>query len=151
MKISHEPTDHIMVKANTTSEWDKCDFTLITCDEYWKKMMKKRFEAVKSFPEDYDFKHFAYHDGSADFYVAKKDETETLFAELQEKKWTFVTLEEGEQESFDMPENRLDAYSLFLCKDGTGFYKAYGKYSGEEFYTAELPFGKILEMLNAHD
>lgn len=65
----------------------------------------------------------------------------------QGKEWDFVTLNRDEEESFRNTETRLEQGLLVLYKDGSGFYKAYGKYTGEEFYTATFPVGKILESM----
>ena len=37
---------------------------------------------------------------------------------------------------------------LNLYKDGAGTYVAYGKHTGEEFYTESIPFAEILESMN---
>jgi hypothetical protein len=138
MKISSTPTKHILVRASSQSEWDSCDFALITCDDYWKKEFKKKLEAITPFNAPDSFMSFKFRDCSVEFYQSK-EEVEIL----PEEEWCFVTLEEGEEESFDKPENHLDTGLLILYKDGTGFYQAYGKHTSEEFYTAELPFRKI--------
>lgn len=143
MKISSTPTNHILVRANSQSEWDCCDFAIITCDSNWKGAIKKRLEAAASFNAPDSFISFKFYDNSVDFYQSKNEEAEIL----SEKEWSFVILEGEEQDSFEKPENRLDTGLLILDKDGTGFYKAYGKHTNEEFYTAELPFGKILESI----
>lgn len=144
MKLSLTPTEHILVKADTRSEWDCCDFALITCDNNWKEAIRKRLEATASFNAPDSFISFKFYDNSADFYQSKDDEAELV---SWEKEWSFVTLTEEEKESFDEPESRLEPGSLILYKDGTGFYKTYGKHTNEEFYTAELPFGRILESI----
>jgi hypothetical protein len=33
--------------------------------------------------------------------------------------------------------SRLDCYRLVIFKNGTAYYQAYGKHTGEEFYTEE--------------
>ncbi|MDR1501202.1 MAG: hypothetical protein LBT43_01935 [Prevotella sp.] len=77
-----------------------------------------------------------------EFYQSKDDEAEILSTE---KEWEFVELNKDEEESFGKPETRLEQSFLILYKDGSGFYKAYGKYTSEEFYTATFPVGKILD------
>lgn len=143
MKISQEPTDHILVRANCQSERDNCDFAIITCGESWKELMRKRLEAAVSFFTDYDFNHFSYRDDSAEFYASNDGEIEKLLAETGGKQWAFVTFDDGEEESFRTPESRLECYSLNLYRDGSGLFKACGKHTGDEFYTADLPLTQI--------
>ncbi|HCO68752.1 MAG TPA: hypothetical protein DIT04_13485 [Dysgonomonas sp.] len=142
MKISSIPTKHILVKANCQSEWDNCDFALITCDDYWKKEFKKKLEAIGSFHAPDSFLSFKFLDCSVEFYQSTEEETETL---PEGKDWEFVNLEDGEEDLFAKPENQLDSGLLILYKNGSGFYQTYGKYSGEEYYTYEIPFKVIFE------
>jgi hypothetical protein len=130
-----------LVRANTQSEWDSCDFALISCDDYWTKGMKKMLEAMESFNAPDNFLYFKFNENSIEFYQSKDDDEEIL---PKENEWSFVTLEEGEEESLERPESRLDQGSLILYKEGTGFYQTFGKHTNEEFYTAELPLGKLL-------
>lgn len=138
MKLSSTPTEHILIKAYCQSEWDSCDFAIITLDDYWKETIKMRLEAAGSFDAPDSFISFKFYDNSADFYQSD-DETEILSGE----EWTFVTLEKEEKDSFIKPESHLATGSLILYKDGTGFYKTYGKYTNEEFYTAEIQLREI--------
>lgn len=142
MEHSSKPTERILIKANCQSEWDCCDFAIITCDDYWKKELKKRLDAIGVFNAPDNFVSFKFYDSSVEFYQSKDDETEILSTE---KEWDFVRLGEEEEESLEKPETRLDQAFLVLYKDGSAFYKAYGKYTGEEFYTATFPVGKILD------
>ena len=41
MKLSDKTTAHILVKANTNSEWDNCEFAIIHLSEEWKKEQNK--------------------------------------------------------------------------------------------------------------
>ncbi|GAB6120022.1 hypothetical protein [Dysgonomonas termitidis] len=144
MELSSKPTKHILVKANCQSEWDCCDFAVITCDDSWKKGLRKKLDAIGAFNAPDSFISFRFYDSSVEFYQSKDDEAELLSGE---KEWEFVTLNEDEEESFEKPETRLEQGLLVLYKDGSGFYKAYGKYTGEEFYTAIFPIGKILDSM----
>lgn len=142
MKISSIPTKYILVKANCCSEWDSCDFALITCDDYWKKESKKKLEAIEPFNAPDSFMSFKFLDYSVEFYQSKEEEAQIL---SEEKEWDFVTLDEGEEDTFGKPETHLDPGLLILYKDGSGFYKTHGKYTNEEFYTNIIPFKEIVE------
>lgn len=144
MKISEKPTEHILLKAGTASEWDCCDFAIIDCSG-WKERTGKWLDAAQRFEAPNELISLRFYDNCADFYVSKEDEAEILPAGQE---WAFVQMEEGEEESFDRPETRLEAASLVLYRDGSGLYKAYGKYTNEEFYTQMIPLSKILEQMN---
>ncbi|MDR0430349.1 MAG: hypothetical protein LBH58_07745 [Tannerellaceae bacterium] len=144
MKLSTEPTKHILIRACSQSEWDSCDFALITCEDHWKEGIKEKLETIKTFKAPDSFISFKFYDNSVEFYQSEDDEAEILSGE---KEWDFVTLKEGEKESFKSPESRLETGLLILYKDGTGFYKTYGKYTNEEFYTTILPLKTILESM----
>jgi hypothetical protein len=148
MKISEQPTNHILVKAYTDSEWDSCDFAIVNCGEKWAEHVAKRLDAVAQFHDDNDFLSSNYWDSRAEFYVSKDDRIEDLLPDG--KDWAFVELEEGEETTFCTPENRLDCWKMVVYKGGCGRYQARGKHSGEEFYTAEFPVGKIVESIQQH-
>lgn len=150
MKISQQPTNTILVRAHCQSEWDNCDYALISCGEVWREDMQKRLEAANQF-NDYDNSliAFKYSDYSAGFYVSSEEDIVKLLSETgPDSEWAFVELEEKEEDSLTTPENRLDCHMLNLYKDGAGAYIAYGKHTGEEFYTESIPFVKILECMN---
>jgi hypothetical protein len=146
MKISQQPTGHILVKANTNSEWDDCDFAIIDCGGDWAEKMKKRLTDVRGYKDDLDFLSSRYYDTAASFYVSDEDESDDILPEG--RNWAFVDLEEGEENNFKEPENRLSGYSLVLFKSCWGIYKVNGKHTGEEFFTEELPLEEILESIS---
>ncbi len=143
MKISEQPTTHILVRAGTDSEWDKCDFAIIDCGKEWTERISKRIAAVGHIPDDGSFFSARWRDSSVSFYVSQEQET----TELPPQGWAFVELEEDEEESFNAPENSLTLYALVLYKNGGGQYTAHSKHSGEEFYTEDLPFATIIESI----
>lgn len=146
MKISQQPTNHILARAYTNSDADSCDFAIITCRENWAEDIRKRLDATLSNNDIDEFYSSRYRDGSADFYVSNESTADVL---PDGQDWAFVELDEGEQDQFEEPEGRLDCYYMALEKNGLGFYTASGKYSGDEFYTTDLPLKDIIErMLN---
>lgn len=147
MKQSDKPTVFLLIKAYTGSEWDTCDFAIIHLSEDWKKEQVKRLEAVKPFADDYNFQSLNYYDTSVDFYRVDENDQPDFETLLAEKEWVFVELDEGEQNSFAVPENRLDCYRLVVYKNGTAMYKAYGKHTSEEFWTEEFSLKQIIEQL----
>ena len=145
MKRSDKATPYLLIRAQSNSEWDNCEFAIVHLSEEWQKEQAKRLEAVKPFAGDYTFSSVSYHDAAVDFYCTGGDdqpETETLLAG---KTWAFVELDEGEADTFSIPENRMDCYMLVLHSDGMACYKAYGKNTGEEFWTEEFLLTPLIQ------
>lgn len=147
MKTTSRITDYVLVKADTNSDWDECQFALIHCSAEWKSQMELRLHTLKNIEMEIGFASLNYYDTAVDFYRTDEDEHPGIHALLSEKDWTFVELDEDEQGRFLLPESALDTYRLRLYRSGTAIYTAYGKHSGEEFYTAEF---SVLDILNHH-
>ena len=147
MQLSETPTDHILVRARTDSEWDSCDFAIISISEGWRKVQLERLEAITPFANDLSFFSLHFFDGAADFYQPGDDGLPDIDELLGDNEWAFVELTQEEQDNLTPPESALDCYEMVLYKDGDAKYTAYGKYTSEEFWTTELPLRKILEQL----
>lgn len=145
MKISDKPTEHILIKANTNSEWDCCEFALIHLSEKWKQQQVKRLEAVKPFTDDYAFQSMRFYNTSVDFYQPGDDGEPDIEELLTDKDWAFVEIDEDELDELAPPESSLDCYVLEIHRDGNARYKAYGKYTNEEFWTKEFPLQQLIE------
>lgn len=143
MKVSEKPTGHILVRAHSNSEWDSCEFAIITISEKWKQEQLKRLEIVKPFAEDYDFQSLNFYDGSADFYQTDDGGLPDLDELLAGKDWAYIELDEEELDNLTPPESSLDCYRLAIYRDGDAKYKAYGKHTDEEFWTDNLPLQQL--------
>lgn len=143
MKISDKSTEHILVRAHNNSEWDSCEFAIVSISENWKKEQLKRLEVVKPFAEDYGFQSLNFYDGSADFYQTGEDDLPNLDELLADKDWAFVELSEEELDNLTPPESSLDCYRISIYRNGDAKYKAYGKHTGEEFWTSDLPLQQL--------
>ncbi|WP_447951660.1 hypothetical protein [Chryseobacterium koreense] len=144
MKLSDKSTAHILVKANTNSEWDNCEFAIIHISEEWKQEQAKRLALVKPLEGNLYFCSMNYYDTAVDFYRTGENDNPNIEELLNGKEWVFVELDEQEQEAFTVPENRLDCYRLVLRSNGTGYYTAYGKHTSEEFWTEEFLLTQLI-------
>lgn len=147
MNISDKPTNRILVRARTDSEWDSCDFAIISLSEGWRKTQLERLEAIEPFANDLSFLSLHFFDGAADFYQPGDDGLPDIGELLGNNEWAFVELTQEEQDNLTPPESGLNCYKMVLYKDGEAKYTAYGKHTSEEFWTTELPLRKILEQL----
>lgn len=145
MKRSDIPTPYLMIKANTNSEWDCCDFAIISLSEDWKKEQQKRLENIKPFSDDYMLISMMYCDQSITFF---KDDNEvcTDSAELLEDRiWSFVEMEEETLGKLSVPENRISYHVFHVLTNGFGYYQSVGKHTGEEFWTAKFPLEEFIK------
>lgn len=138
MKTTSQPTDTILIKAHTSSEEDECHFAIIHYRKEWKEIMRKHLEAVQSF----SFFFLSFFNASVGFYRAD-DEIDTL---LQGKDWAFVELIDEEQEKFSLSESQLDTYCLSVHKEGMAHFLAYGKSTGEDFWTEDFDIRSLFKI-----
>ncbi|MDO5615555.1 MAG: hypothetical protein Q4G16_05150 [Cruoricaptor ignavus] len=149
MKKADKPTSHILVKACTDSEWDNCDFAVITISQKWKEQQTQRLAIVANIEGDDYFLSVNYRDTFVDFYQTAtlkptEEPTPNLESLLGDTDWTFVELEDEEQEQFSAPQSTLNCYQLKFDRYGNIHYSAYGKHTGEEFWTAEIELKQLL-------
>ena len=146
MNISDKPTEHILIKAKTNSEWDCCEFALLYLSEKWQQQQAIRLNAVKPFKDDYSFHSMSFYDeASVNFYQPGDDGKPDMEELLADKDWTFVEIDEDELDELTPPESSLYCYMLEIHRDGNARYKAYGKYTSEEFWTNEFPLQELTE------
>ena len=103
MKLSDKTTAHILVKANTNSEWDNCEFAIIHLSEEWKKEQVKRLALVKPLEGNHYFCSMNYYDTAVDFYRTGEDDNPNIEELLNGEEWVFVELDEQEQPSDKRP------------------------------------------------
>lgn len=138
MKKSSKQTEYLLIRAYTGSDWDGCEFAVIHCTDEWKRQFEKRVAAVQPFKNDYNFQSMNYYDTAVDFYRTDKDDQPDIEDLLGDKNCVFVETDKAELASLSVPENRLDRYRLVIFRSGIAYYQAFGKHSGEEFWTDEF-------------
>lgn len=146
MKISDKPTEYVLIKASTDSEWDCCDFALIYLSEKWKKLQAERLEVVKPFVDNYSFSSLNFYDSSVDFFQTGDEEEPDMEELLADKDWTFVELDDDDEtDRMTSPENSLECYKLVIQRDGNARYEAISKYTNERFWTNVFPLQQLTE------
>lgn len=153
MQLSDTPIRHILVKADTDSQWDLSDFAIIRLPENWKQKQFERLEAARTVAVgDPSFLCLTFYDSSVDFYrESDKDGRPAVSELLKDRVWAFMEIGEGELDHLTPPESTLDCYRIAIYGNGDARYKAYGKHTGEEFWTSDLPLPEILGLLQRHD
>ena len=145
MKRSKIPTDYALIKAETNSEWDCCDFAIIQLTDSWRSVMQNRLNRIAVFQDDDSFCHQAYWDAVVKFY---QDGIEVEKLLSNDENWAFVKIKERELRRFSIVESKLDAYQLILTKYGGAYFTAYGKHTGEEFRTVNFDPEKLIKKSN---
>jgi len=150
MKIVFQPTEHLLIKAKTTSQWDSCDFAIVEVSKVWQSLIRSRLKMLEGFTNDESFFSLVYWDEPLGYFVHRpeeEDELRTFLNNDDELDCVFVSFEEDDRDKFMIPQNRLDAHQLLITGKGQIVYRAYGKYSGEEFFTQPIDAFKLLEVL----
>lgn len=148
MKIADKQTSYILLKAETNSEWDSCDFALINLTENWGGVQRKRIQDAKQFQQDSTFCALTYYTWEIQFYTDDDEICKSAHQLLDEKQWAFISISKKNLERLSVPENKLEGYKLLIYPDGTAIYKVSGMYSGENFCTAVFPLHEIIERLS---
>lgn len=134
----------MLIKASTNSEWDFCDFAIVQLSPDWIEQQEKRLKLLIPFDGDHSFCSLNYYDWAVDFYRNGDDENLDIDELLGDEEWIYVELSAQQQETLTRPENSLDCFTLVMLANGRANYKAYGKHSGEEFWTEDFPINQII-------
>ena len=100
MKTSTKPTEYLLIKAMTNSEWDDCNFAIINIHKDWKQNQKKRLEAVKVVENDYDLKWLNYADTNVEFFKFSDEKYPEVKEWLSEKNQVFIELEKKDFKNY---------------------------------------------------
>lgn len=149
MKITTNFTNHILVRAYTTSEWYICNFAIIDVDKHLIDILSKGQDVVQKIHADNDLLYVAYLNNSINFYIARDDFNLDQF--LEDKSWSFVEFGESEtcEQLFEVLQNKFDLPILKVYRDNQICWSLWEKYTNEEFFTSEIPADKIIEKYNS--
>jgi hypothetical protein len=151
MKLTDKPTDWIIIKASTNSEWDNVDFALFSLTEPWISWVKKYVDAAMDQGKgDYGFYNISLWCAPDGWYRNHlKDSDEELIEEdvLESIEWSYIDLEGQELDEIDVPENKIRTDILKIKRDGGASFVAHGEYTGEEFYTEDFP---LIDFIHAY-
>lgn len=143
MKISQNPTEYLLIKGMTNSEWDDCGFAILHITDEWKKTQKKRLKVVKLVENDDDLKWLNYADTNVEFFKFSEEHYPEVEDWLSERSRIFIELEKDDLKKFSQPENRLNCYQMQVFKNGNAIYNAFGKHTSEEFWTEEFSLWEL--------
>lgn len=140
MKRTEKATDTILVKAYTNSEWDKWILPLSIVEKCGRSSYGKEWKRYRSLRRTVNCVQSAT---MVHPWIFSQAEDEDILKLLEKEDWTFVEMDEDEERTLASPENRLETYRLSIFPKGGFMYSAFGKHTGEEFWTEELTFTDI--------
>ena len=144
MKKTLQPTEYLLIKAMTNSEWDDCGFAIIHITDDWKQTQKKRLEAVKPLENDYDLKWLNYTDTNIEFFKFSEEHYPEVEEWLSERNQIFIELRKEDLKKLLTHENRPHNYQMQVFKNGNAIYNAFGKHTSEEFWTEEFLLTQLI-------
>lgn len=141
-----EKSEYMLIRAYTDSEWDSCDFVILHITDEWKQIMRERLARATAFKDVQGFYYLIYSGSPAGFYKnSEAFDVDDLLSEEEDN--CFVNLEETGFSSLPTPDSKLHLYKIAIDSYGLMNYKASGKCTGEEYYTAEFSLPDILKSL----
>ncbi|TKC59100.1 hypothetical protein FBD94_16305 [Pedobacter hiemivivus] len=143
MKRSRKPTEHILIKANTTSDWDRVEFAIIYATASWKALIQTRLQAISQFKADKDFNCHSFWDRSISYYNSPDRRIAKGILGRHED-WAYITFTPEEELTFMHPENQIEAHQLLITANGIAHYKAYAKHTDESYWTEEFNLNKLM-------
>lgn len=143
MKRSKTPTQHILIKANTRSDWESIEFAIIYLTESWKALIASRLKAIKQFKADDDFNCHSFWDASISYYNGSGNRELVKEILPPHDDWAYVTLSPETERTFQHPDNLLEAHQLLITTNGIAHFKAYGKHTNDEYWTEEFNLKKL--------
>lgn len=136
MTLSEKPTNKILLKAYTNSEWDTCNIAVFSIDNAYLEVLKRRRNIIQHL-DNTDDAVFAIESlmQPCEFNY---DSSYELLELLGKKNWSYVNITDEELGKLLKPDNRLDETRSKVYVDGTVAFKATGKHTDEEFWTDSI-------------
>jgi hypothetical protein len=132
MKISATPTNWLLLKASTDSNFRNTEFILVEMTNHFKETLAKRLAMLKGVSElDDDLTHITFFDYPEDFYTGKSDDidieeqiTDILHQlEVDRVRYAYV---DTTQEEVDLLEicDIYDDIVMEIYRDGEFMYRS---------------------------
>jgi hypothetical protein len=131
---------HLIIKAHTNSEWDNVSSALLELDDDSISELRKIRNAVENFNTDgLSFNRASFFFYGVDFKISDSGQ----YDEIENG---FTIVEDLDMSDYSNPESDLDCCTIHVDKDSFNF-TAYGKHTGEEFYSETVSFEEFDKMI----
>nr|WP_162988955.1 hypothetical protein [Pedobacter schmidteae] len=144
---SNQATNHLFIKASSTSSCDQVDFAIVNLSVPWIKTMFHRLIAIQAFSIDQSFHSHTYWNPPSGYYLNPKCNLLTEQILLPGENWAFVKLQPGDEKSFIKPANPLEAHQLCINANRYANFKAFSQHTHETYLTECF---SVVELLAAY-
>ncbi len=138
-----------MIKADTNSEWDSCDFVLLHLTPDYISMLRERVSLAIRLAETADLYYLTFSDGPKGWYKypidnscqesTDEDETDAWKELPDNQEWAFIDLQDhSELTSVNRPQQKLNILQMNVFTNGDIRFIAFGEHSDERFWTARF-------------
>lgn len=139
---------YIIVKSFTDSDWDTCDYALIKIDGNTIGRIQEQQKTIGNMMKDSrgimnSFCKMCFYTSIVEFYCF--DEEVITEEETNLEKPYIIDLSEEQLQKLIVPEARLELYKYELYSYNSLRFTAYGKYSGDEFYTDDFDIVSLIK------
>lgn len=151
IQISQTPTEWVVVKASTNSEWDACEFIVVNFSSSYFQELHARIASFNKIQNEPNLYSIAYWDAPFDWFVSNHQNESEVEEFLSDPtiSWAFLKiLNENEIELFEKPEQQVDGEQMRIFENGNAQFKGYGKHTSEEFWSKEFPLIEILDLIS---
>ena len=148
MKLSKERTGYILIPAQVSSEWDFCNYCLVSFDdkilERWRNYSRALEQLRENIAYPTEIHRLSIREHSMFLNLDEDNEEYTeIIEELKELPFVHVALEEGEEDKLQVPEQRIDCLQANFYTGGRMSFIGYGKHTSEEFWTDDVEIDKL--------
>ena len=146
MKPSKKRTGHVIILANSNSEWDTCTHVLVTYNEETLKRWQDYANALQGiinntkYPQEI---HCLTIWGSCRFLKLDEEEYPEIYDEVKKSGFVYVHLKGYESFNLILVEQYVDVVELKIYREGNLSFSGYGKHTGEEFWSNKVPLDKL--------
>lgn len=149
MKLSKQPTDHIIIKADTGDDYISLNAAVTRFNKNVLNQCRETYRFLKNMNEKYNntYKLSFWRDVTfLDIDVDDEDVPEEIIDFLeQEEGWSFIEITDAEIEHHALQKD-ISAEQLCIDIYNTINYKAYEDYTGAELYTSDIDLSELEEV-----
>lgn len=137
---------HLIISVSNSSDWDNCDTLLVSLTDKTVKEFLAVEESIKKLPTILPIKEDLDYFSSISFYgnYGEWGFLDEVFEYEKDKNEKLVSKKEMErlENLLQSPEQNLVDHMVKFGKRGFKFV-CYGKYTGEVFFTNEIPYSLL--------
>lgn len=142
---SEAPTNQILLKAHTNSEWDHIDFALIEIYPELPNILEQAMTLIQQSASIASFRHLSISDGECSFHIIDDDEDllVALLEKIEDESRDYIYVRNANRKILPRPEQWLVYEGIQINSNGWVSFHAYGKHTGEEYWTDSIHYTKL--------